>query len=119
MTAGTVSGPTSAFAARGRAARSTGRDSRLGRDVAIKVLPAPARNPEITRFERRAAISSLNHPHICTLHDVGRAPGEAGSPDIEYLVMELIDGGTLAQRIAKGPAGARSAAARHPDRRRA
>jgi len=63
------------------------RDTRLGRDVAIKVLPQHlSENPEVhARFEREArAISSLNHPHICTLHDVGR------EQDDEYLVMELI-----------------------------
>src|SRR5262245_56355942 len=76
------------------------RDTRLGRDVAIKVLPAHlSENPEIhARFEREAkTISSLNHPHICTLHDVGRENG------VEYLVMELIEGETLLERIARGP----------------
>src|ERR1700692_4726243 len=71
------------------------RDTRLGREVAIKVLPEHlTANPEVlARLEREARpISSLNHPHICTLHDVGRAPGEAGTGDIEYLVMELVDG---------------------------
>jgi serine/threonine protein kinase/dipeptidyl aminopeptidase/acylaminoacyl peptidase len=74
-------------------------DPRLGRDVAIKVLPQHlSANPEVrTRFEREAkTVSSLNHPHICTLHDVGRE-GET-----DYLVMELIDGETLAARIARG-----------------
>jgi len=82
------------------------KDTRLGRDVAIKVLPEHLTdNADVrARFEREArTISSLNHPHICTLHDVGRAPGEAGSGDIEYLVMELVDGETLATRIARGP----------------
>src|SRR5438552_360665 len=76
------------------------RDPRLGRDVAIKVLPAHlSANPEVAaRFEREAkTISSLNHPHICTLFDVGR------EGDIDYLVMELIEGETLAQRLARGP----------------
>ncbi|NOT33089.1 MAG: serine/threonine protein kinase, partial [Candidatus Eisenbacteria bacterium] len=82
------------------------RDTRLGRDVAIKVLPQHLNeNPEVhARFEREArTISSLNHPHICTLHDVGRAPGEGGSGETDYLVMELIEGETLAQRLEKGP----------------
>jgi len=81
-------------------------DPRLGRDVAIKVLPQQlAATPETrARFEREArTISQLNHPHICTLFDVGRAPGSAGSGDIDYLVMELIEGQTLAQRLEKGP----------------
>jgi Tol biopolymer transport system component len=75
------------------------KDTRLGRDVAVKVLPQHlSTNPEIrARFEREAkTVSSLNHPHICTLHDVGRE-GET-----DYLVMELIEGETLAQRLAKG-----------------
>src|SRR5262245_40068079 len=76
------------------------RDTRLSRDVAVKVLPPHlATNPGgRTRFEREAkAISSLNHPHICTLFDVGR---EAG---VDYLVMELVEGETLAARLARGP----------------
>src|SRR5262250_1712097 len=66
------------------------RDSRLGRDVAIKVCSAQFSE----RFEREArTVASLNHPNICTLHDVGP----------NYLVMELIDGPTLAERITQGP----------------
>ncbi len=75
------------------------RDTRLGREVAIKVLPQHlSANPEVrARFEREArTISQLNHPHICTLHDVGHQEG------IDYLVMELLDGETLAQRLDKG-----------------
>jgi eukaryotic-like serine/threonine-protein kinase len=65
-------------------------DTRLGRNVAIKV----AQKEFSARFEREArAISSLNHPHICTLHDVGP----------NYLVMELVEGETLAARLKKGP----------------
>ncbi|MEJ2207239.1 MAG: protein kinase, partial [Gemmatimonadota bacterium] len=74
-------------------------DTRLGREVAIKVLPQHlSANPEVrARFEREArTISSLNHPHICTLHDVGRVD------DTDYLVMELVEGETLAQRLEKG-----------------
>ena len=76
------------------------RDTRLDRIVAIKVLPAHlADRAELReRFEREAkAISSLNHPHICTLHDVGHQDG------IDYLVMEYVEGETLAARLAKGP----------------
>jgi len=75
------------------------RDTRLGRDVAIKVLPRHlSEQPEIrSRFEREArTVSSLNHPNICTLFDVGR------EGDTDYLVMELIDGETLAQRLSRG-----------------
>jgi len=76
------------------------KDTRLGRDVAVKVLPQHlSSNPEIrARFEREAkTVSSLNHPHICTLHDVGHHEGT------DYLVMELIEGETLAHRLEKGP----------------
>ena len=75
------------------------KDTRLGRDVAIKVLPQHlSANPEVrARFEREAkTVSSLNHPNICTLFDVGR------EGDTDYLVMELVEGETLAQRLMKG-----------------
>jgi serine/threonine protein kinase/Tol biopolymer transport system component len=75
-------------------------DTRLGRTVAIKVLPEQfAGDPErLTRFRREAqTISSLNHPHICALHDVGDEHGT------HFLVMEYVEGETLADRIAKGP----------------
>ncbi len=74
-------------------------DTRLDRTVAIKVLPEHlADDPQRReRFEREAkAVSSLNHPHICTLFDVGEQDG------VHYLVMELVEGGTLAARLAKG-----------------
>jgi eukaryotic-like serine/threonine-protein kinase len=80
------------------------RDTRLDRFVAIKVLSteidlAP-RGRE--RFEREArAISKLSHPRICTVHDIGVA--EIDGRDVPYLVMELLDGETLATRIARGP----------------
>src|SRR5215472_4975857 len=65
------------------------RDTRLGRDVAIKI----AHENFSERFEREArSIAALNHPHICTLHDIGP----------NYLVMELVDGPTLAERIKQG-----------------
>src|SRR5437870_8213602 len=76
------------------------RDTRLGRTVAIKVLSADLSNrTELReRFEREAqTISSLNHPHICTLHDVGHDDG------IDYLVMEYLEGETLAARLERGP----------------
>ena len=76
------------------------RDTRLDRSVAIKVLPAHlAFSPELReRFDREArAISAVNHPNICTLYDVGRHDGT------DYIVMELLDGETLAERIRKGP----------------
>ena len=76
------------------------RDTRLDRTVAIKVLPEHvAADPDLKqRFEREAkTISSLNHPHICTLYDIGNQDG------IDFLVMEHLDGETLAQRLEKGP----------------
>jgi eukaryotic-like serine/threonine-protein kinase len=75
------------------------RDTRLDRIVAIKVLPAHlADRAELReRFEREAkTIASLNHPHICTLYDTGHQDG------IDYLVMEYLEGETLAQRLLKG-----------------
>lgn len=73
-----------------------GRDTRLDRSVAIKILPAEfSQNSQLKlRFEREArAISQLNHPNICTLYDVGDS----------FLVMELLEGETLADRIVRGP----------------
>jgi Tol biopolymer transport system component len=84
------------------------RDTRLGRTVAIKVLsPQLAEDPHFCeRFEREArAISQLNHPHICTLYDVGHTGGSdapSGTPGT-YLVMELVEGETLAERLTRGP----------------
>jgi serine/threonine protein kinase len=76
------------------------RDTRLDRIVAIKVLPTHLadRSELRERFEREArTIASLNHPHICTLFDIGHQDG------IDFLVMEYLEGETLAQRLAKGP----------------
>jgi len=75
-------------------------DTRLGRTVAVKVLPAHvAADPALrARLEREAkAISSLNHPHICTLYDIGHQDGT------DFLVMEYLEGETLAQRLEQGP----------------
>ena len=76
------------------------RDTRLDRTVAVKILPSHlSDNPEAKqRFDREArAISSLNHPNICTLHDVGHQDG------VDFLVMEFLEGETLADRLRKGP----------------
>ncbi len=76
------------------------RDTRLDRSVAIKVLPAhvSADADLRQRFEREArTISALQHPHICTLHDIGHQDG------IDFLVMEYLDGETLADRLKRGP----------------
>jgi eukaryotic-like serine/threonine-protein kinase len=75
------------------------RDTRLERTVALKILPSHlAQEPEFRqRFEQEArAISALNHPHICVLHDVGRQDG------IDFLVMEHLEGETLSHRLRKG-----------------
>lgn len=77
-----------------------GEDVRLGRRVAVKVLPAEAccDPASIERFVREAQIvSSLNHPNICTLHDIGQHDGR------QFMVMELLEGETLAARVARGP----------------
>src|ERR1041385_2567458 len=76
------------------------RDTRLERVVALKVLPRPAaRDVEARRrFEQEArAISNLNHPNICALYDVGR------HDEIDFLVMEYLEGETLSTRLARGP----------------
>jgi serine/threonine-protein kinase len=76
------------------------RDTRLGREVAIKILPLHfARDDELRRrFEREArAISSLSHAHICAIYDVGHQDG------INYLVLEYVEGETLTSRLARGP----------------
>jgi serine/threonine protein kinase len=76
------------------------RDTRLERTVAIKILPAQFSTDPLRkqRFEREAkAISGLNHPHICILYDVGQQDG------IDYLVMECVEGETLAKRLDRGP----------------
>src|SRR5829696_3823001 len=77
-----------------------GHDPRLGRDVAIKILPhAFSDDPErVWRFEREArAVASLNHPHICTVHDIGEPDGH------RYLVMEMMEGQPLNDTLRSGP----------------
>jgi len=75
-------------------------DTRLERDVAVKVLPTNLSSDPCLRqrLEREAkAVSKLSHPHICTLHDIGHHDG------VDFLVMELLEGETLEQRLTKGP----------------
>ena len=97
------------------------RDTRLGRAVAIKVLPAGvatdpdpstgsgssrarSRDERRRRFEHEVrAVSALNHPHICTLHDIGTYAPPGGGPVVDYLVMEFLEGQTLFARLTKGP----------------
>jgi eukaryotic-like serine/threonine-protein kinase len=103
LTSGTKLGPYEIVAPLGAGGMGEvyrARDTRLDRSVAIKVLPKHlSSDPEAKqRFDREArAISSLNHPNICTLHDVGHQDGT------DFLVMELLEGETLADRLAKGP----------------
>ncbi len=82
------------------------RDTRLDRMVALKVLPADrtADSAARARFDREArAIAALNHPNICAIYDIGEVPASAGSPAAPYLVMELLEGETLLDRLARGP----------------
>src|SRR5436190_6159554 len=86
------------------------RDTRLGRDVAIKVLPATlAADPDaLARFEREMkTLASLSHAHIVAIHDVGLepfdSPGALRAGAIAYAVTELLDGETLAAIVDRGP----------------
>src|ERR1700683_3196838 len=103
LTSGTKLGPyeiQSPLGAGGMGEVYRARDTRLERTVAVKILPSHlSEDPESKqRFDREArTISSLNHPNICTLHDVGHQDG------IDYLVMEYLEGQTLADRLSKGP----------------
>jgi serine/threonine protein kinase len=102
LNAGTKLGPyeiQSALGAGGMGEVYRARDTRLDRMVAIKVLSSHlASNPDLkVRLQREAgAISALQHPHICVLHDVG------SQDDVDYLVMEFLEGETLADRLRKG-----------------
>src|SRR5215470_9189073 len=102
LTSGTKLGPYEIIAPLGAGGMGEvyrARDTRLDRLVAVKILPThlsadPARK---LRFEREAkTVSALNHPNICSLFDVGSQEG------IDFLVMECIDGESLAQRLARG-----------------
>jgi eukaryotic-like serine/threonine-protein kinase len=103
LTSGTKLGPyeiQSRLGAGGMGEVYRARDTRLDRTVAIKVLPHHlSSNPDLKqRFEREArSISSLNHPRICTLHDVGHQDG------VDFLVMEYVEGESLADRLQRGP----------------
>src|SRR5256885_6367374 len=102
LTSGTKLGPYEILAPLGAGGMGEvyrARDTRLDRTVAIKVLASHlSSSPELKqRFEREAkSISALNHPHICSLYDVGSQDG------IDYLVMEFLEGETLAERLRQG-----------------
>src|SRR5713101_7185998 len=103
LTAGTRLGPyeiVERIGAGGMGEVWKARDTRLDRSVAIKILPANFAQDERLRlrFEREAkAISQISHPNICVLHDVGR------ENDTDYLVMEFLEGQSLAKKLAGGP----------------
>src|ERR1700687_1258088 len=103
LTSGTKLGPYEILAPLGAGGMGEvyrARDSRLDREVAIKVLPSHlSQNPDLrARFEREAkAISGLQHSNICVLYDVGRQDA------VDFLVMEYLEGETLSARIKKGP----------------
>src|SRR5688572_11104452 len=108
LTPGTRVGPyeiQSPLAAGGMGEVYRARDEKLNRTVAIKVLPDLfADDPErLARFHREAPLlASLNHPHIAQIYGFEDSPA-TGQPGTRALVMEFVDGPTLADRIAKGP----------------
>jgi len=103
LTAGTKLGPyeiQSALGVGGMGEVYRARDTRLDRSVAIKILPAHFSSDPVRRqrFEQEAKIiSGLNHPYICTLYDIGQQDG------VDYIVMECLEGESLAERLEKGP----------------
>ena len=103
LTPGTRLGPyevLSSLGAGGMGEVYRARDTRLGRDVAIKVLPQHlSGTPELrARFEREArSVSQLNHPNICTIHEVGE------DRDCTFIVMEHVEGSPLSDLMAAGP----------------
>ncbi len=110
LTPGTILGPyeiQAPLGAGGMGEVYKARDMRLDRTVALKILSPEAGEPIAIReqFEREArAISQLNHPNVCTLYDIGEQPPAhpSGTP-VRYLVMEFVDGETLAARLERGP----------------
>ena len=101
LTPGTKVGPYEVLAqigAGGMGEVYRARDTRLDRVVAMKALPSGTTTPQVLeRFEREAkAIAALNHPNICSVYDVGTAP-------VPYLVMELLEGESLHERLTRGP----------------
>ena len=119
LSAGSRLGPheiLSALGAGGMGEVYRARDTRLDRVVAIKILPETlAADPQFReRFDREArAISQLTHPHVCTLYDVGeQAPSTGSGQAVAYLVMELLEGETLEERLRAHGSGWRTAQAK-------
>ena len=108
VTAGTRIGPyeiTAAIGSGGMGDVYRARDTRLGRDVAIKALPDDAQldADRIARFRREAQIlAALNHPHIAAIYGIEETLGDPSAAS-QFLILELVAGGTLADRIARGP----------------
>ena len=116
LAAGTTLGPYEILSPIGSGAMGDvyrARDTRLDRDVAIKVLPPVfARDPDrLGRFEREArAVAAINHPNILAVHDIGSADltdSGGGTVRATYMITELLDGDTLRARLAQGPLAAR------------
>src|SRR5579862_3918420 len=107
LPAGTILGPYEILSSLGSGGMGDvyrARDARLGREVAIKVLPEDrARNREmLRRFEQEArSASALNHPNIITIYDIGSHP--LGQETIWYIAMELVEGQSLRQVLSDGP----------------
>src|SRR5262245_36167662 len=119
LAAGTRLGPYESISTIGAGAMGVvykARDTRLGRDVAVKVLPPVfARDPDrLSRFEREArAVAAINHPNILSVHDIGGADivdTEQGPVRATYMITELLDGDTLRARLAQGPLAPRKSA---------
>src|SRR5512139_286483 len=114
LTTGTRLGPyevSGSIGAGGMGEVYRAKDTRLGRSVALKILPSDvASDPERRRrFEQEArSVSTLNHPNICALYDIGSAD-VPDSGTLDYIVMELLEGPSLADRVAKGPMPLREA----------
>jgi serine/threonine protein kinase len=107
LTAGTRLGPYEILAPLGAGGMGEvykARDTRLDRTIAIKILPSTDPDRRL-RFAREAkAVAALSHPHICTLHDVGEhSPSTDPTQSIDFIVVEYLEGETLADRLKSGP----------------